>query len=66
ICIGIEENYFDQEIVNVIIDRIKAQGYTYEINYPYKGSLVPNCIYNYNVKGKVVSIMLEINKRIYL
>ena len=66
ICIGIEENYYDQEILDIIINRIKELGYTYRINYPYKGSLVPNCIFTGKTKGKVVSIMLEINKRIYL
>ncbi len=66
ICIGIEEDYYDEEVLNMIISKIKELGYTYKINYPYKGSLVPNCIYNGIIKGKVVSIMLEINKRIYL
>lgn len=66
ICIGVEENYYDEDILNIIINRIKELGYTYKINYPYKGSLVPNCIYNGIIRGKVVSIMLEINKRIYL
>jgi N-formylglutamate amidohydrolase len=66
ICIGIEENYYDKEILDLIINRIKNLGYSYKINYPYRGSLVPNCIFNGKIKGKVVSIMLEINKRIYL
>jgi len=66
ICIGIEENYYDQELLDIIINRIEKLGYTYKINYPYKGSLVPNCIFNGKIKGRVVSIMLEINKRIYL
>lgn len=70
ICIGIEEDYYDEKILNQIINKIKELGYTYKINYPYKGSLVPNCIYN-NVNNckknkKIISIMLEINKRIYL
>ena len=66
ICIGIEEKYYDKKILNLIINKIKTLGYTYKINYPYKGSLVPNCIFNNEIKGKVISIMLEINKRIYL
>ena len=66
ICIGVEEEYYDQKILDEIINKIKQLGYTYKINYPYKGSLVPNCIINKEIKGKVVSIMLEINKRIYL
>ncbi len=66
ICIGIEEDYYNEEILNMIINKIKKLGYTYKINYPYKGSLVPNCVLNNEVEGKVVSIMIEINKRIYL
>ena len=67
ICIGIEKDYYDEEILNKIINKIEELGYTYRINYPYVGSIIPNAIFN-NVKYKnrVVSIMLEINKRIYL
>ena len=67
ICIGIEKDFFDQRILNLIIKDIQKRGYTYQINYPYQGSLVPNCIYQKKTSyKKVVSIMLEINKRIYL
>ena len=61
-----EEDYNDQEILNLVISKIKELGYTYAINYPYKGSIIPNIVYNKKVKGKIISIMLEINKRIYL
>lgn len=67
ICIGIEEKFYDKEILSLILEEIQKRGYTYQINYPYKGSLVPNCIYKKAIPyKKVVSIMLEINKRIYL
>ena len=67
VCIGIEKDFFDQRILNLIIKEIQKRGYTYQINYPYLGSLVPNCIYQKKTSyKKVVSIMLEINKRIYL
>ena len=67
ICIGIEKDYYDKKIVDYVVNKIKKLGYSYKINYPYKGSLVPNCIYNKKVKyKKVVSIMLEINKKTYL
>ena len=66
ICIGIEEDYYDQEILDMIISKIKEIGYSCAVNYPYKGSIIPNIVYQNKVKGKVVSIMLEINKRIYL
>ena len=66
ICIGVEKDFYDEGILNRIINRITALGYSYQINYPYKGSLVPNTIYSGKTKGKVISIMLEVNKRIYL
>ena len=68
ICIGIEKDYFDQEILDKIILSIKNKGYSYAINFPYKGSIVPNIIYNnkHSIKTRVVSFMIEVNKRIYL
>ena len=67
ICIGIEENNYDHNILRTIINKIEELGYSYEINYPYKGSIIPNIVSNNDkYKNRVVSIMLEINKRIYL
>ena len=66
VCIGIEEEYYDEEITNIIINIIKSMSLTVNINYPYKGSLVPNYIFNNKTNKKVISIMLEINKRVYL
>lgn len=67
VCIGIEENFYDKKIVNHIISKIVEKGYSYKFNYQYKGSLVPNCIYNKTIPNKkITSIMIEVNKRIYL
>ena len=66
VCIGIEKDYYDKEIVNSLINKIKQMGLSVEINYPYSGSLVPNYVFNNKIDKKVVSIMIEINKRIYL
>ena len=66
ICIGIEEDYYDQEILDSIISKIEEAGYTYAINFPYKGSIIPNIVNKGKIKGRVISIMLEFNKRIYL
>lgn len=65
ICIGVNEEYYDERIMYQIIQQIEKRGYTYRINYPYNGALIPNCIYTKGVSGNVVSIMLGINKRIY-
>lgn len=66
ICIGIEKEYYDEKIVNKIISEIEKKGYSWKINDPYQGSIVPNIILKNKVKGRVISIMIEINKRIYL
>lgn len=67
ICIGIEKDYYDKEVLDYIINLINKKGYTYKINYPYTGSIIPNAIFNNpKYKNRVISIMLEFNKRIYL
>ena len=64
ICIGIEENYYSEELTNHFIKYFENNGYSVQINYPYKGSLVPNKYYGVK-NSKIVSIMIEINKRVY-
>ncbi len=66
ICIGVEEEYYNEKILNKITSEIEKRGYSYKINYPYSGSFVPNIIYGKKIKGNVTSIMIEVNKRIYL
>jgi len=62
ICIGFEENHIDESLVQNIQDAFK--GYNIGINEPYQGSLVPT---NYWGKDKrVKSVMIEINKKLYL
>ena len=62
ICIGY--NYGDEngELISEIERFCNAHGLTHQRNFPYSGSMtVPN------IKGKTVrSIMIEINKRVYL
>ncbi len=67
VCIGIEEDYYDQRIVDEVTGKLDLMGYNYKINFPYKGSFVPNCVLKGEFKDKkIVSIMLEVNKRVYL
>ena len=65
ICIGINESNYDQRILNWIIKKIKDKGYTYRINYPYSGSIIPNGLTKEELQN-VHSIMIEVNKRLYL
>lgn len=65
ICIGVEEDYYSEEIKNYLIEYFKRLGYSVEINYPYSGSIVPNKYYGKKNTG-IISIMIEVNKNIYL
>lgn len=65
ICIGVEDEFSSNFLVNHFTDYFVSSGYSVMINYPYKGSLIPNKYYGKSDTG-IVSIMLEINKRVYL
>lgn len=62
ICIGYEENHVYEELVAIIQEEFT--GYEIGINTPYAGSLVPTNYWGKDLRVK--SVMIEINKRIYL
>ncbi len=62
ICIGYDEFHKDEQLVKVILDLFKD--YNITINTPYAGSLVPNKFYMKD--SRVKSVMIEINKKLYL
>ena len=63
VCIGTEPDYYSEEVVESISCFCKSIGLSVAFNYPYRGSLVPNRYYGKKNTG-IVSVMLEINKRI--
>lgn len=64
ICIGIEDDYYSQELTQYFIDYFEKNGYSVKVNFPYQGSIVPNRYYGRN-NTHIVSIMIEVNKRVY-
>lgn len=64
ICIGIEENYYSKELTEHFIKYFEQNGYSVKVNYPYKGSIIPNKYYG-KKDTNIISIMIEINKRVY-
>jgi len=62
ICIGYDEEHVDMTVVETIKEFF--EDYTIAINKPYAGSFVP--VEYYKKSGNVKSVMLEINKRLYL
>ena len=66
ICVGFNDGT-DERIIRAITEMIKRNGYSVSLNYPYSGSIMPNKVRDYNLEGgKLDSIMIEVNKRIYL
>lgn len=65
ICIGVDPFYTDENLIKMTIEHFKKYGYSVEINKPYVGTIIPNKYIN-TKDTRLKSIMLEINKRIYL
>ena len=63
VCIGTEPDYYSREVVESIAGFCRGLGLSVAFNYPYRGSLVPNRYYGKKDTG-IVSVMLEINKRV--
>ena len=64
ICIGTDEFHTPKELIDCSIDYFTGLGYSVSINSPYSGSLVPMRFFRKD--KRVSSIMLEINRRLYL
>ncbi len=65
ICIGFDKCFYNKNIVNFTKSFFEKHGYSTKFNYPYSGSMIPSNYY-FNKDKSVKSIMIEINKRLYL
>lgn len=63
VCIGTEPDYYDEALTEAIIGLLHAMGLSTAMNFPYKGAIVPNRYFGMKGTG-IVSVMLEINKRV--
>lgn len=64
ICIGADEYHTPLWLVDCAVEYSRRNGYSVKANDPYAGSIVPMKYYGKN--PKVSSIMIELNKRLYL
>lgn len=62
--IGTDPFHTPKELVEVAVSFFKNKGYSLGIDWPYKGSIVP--LEYYNKDKNVQTIMLEINRALYL
>ena len=65
ICIGMNEFYSSQKLLNFTIDYFKKLGLTVSVNSPYSGAMIPDYLLSQNQEN-FYSIMLEVNRDIYL
>jgi N-formylglutamate amidohydrolase len=62
--IGIDPYHTSQKIIDASIAFFEEQGYSLGVDWPYSGTIVPMAFYQKN--SNVNSIMLEINRKLYL
>lgn len=64
ICIGYEDFHKPKELAAILSRKFKQLGYRVAINHPFTGSIVPMAYYQ--TDSRVKSIMIEVNKKLYL
>jgi N-formylglutamate amidohydrolase len=63
-CIGTDEFHTPKWLVDMAVAFLTNQGYSVKINFPYVGTIVP--LKHYQVNDDVQSIMIEINRKLYI
>ena len=63
-CIGTEDFHTPDILIDVAMKVIESAGYSVEINRPFSGSIVSS--EHYKVDKRVMSVMIEVNKKLYL
>ncbi|MBQ3641514.1 N-formylglutamate amidohydrolase [bacterium] len=64
ICIGADDFHTPNDIIEYFFNSFSELGYTVKIKYPFCGTIVPLKFYRKN--KNVTSIMLEINRALYM
>jgi N-formylglutamate deformylase len=63
-CIGTDDFHTPPELAAVAVGFLESRGYTVAVNRPFAGSMVPAKYYRQD--ASVRSIMVEVNRRLYL
>ncbi len=64
ICIGIDDFHTDKRLIQYLKSHFESKNYTVKINSPFQGTIVPLKYYGNN--KKVGSIMIELNRNLYM
>jgi N-formylglutamate deformylase len=63
-CIGSDSFHTPHELVDQLVKYLNDCGYCVSVNEPFAGTIVP--LEYYHVNPAVISVMIEVNKRLYL
>ena len=63
-CIGTDDYHTPASLVKCITDYLREMKYSVELNKPYSGTMIPLELYNKGVP--VISVMIEVNRRLYM
>ena len=66
LCIGADRDYTPPELVKCVERCAEEAGLSHMTDTPYSGTFVPNAVMKGEVQCDLISVMLEINKRVYL
>jgi len=64
ICIGTDRFHTPKDLIDLSVDYFQERGYKVKINSPYSGTIVP--IAYYGKDKRVQSMMIEVNRKLYL
>jgi len=64
VCIGTDDFHTEESLGSAFINEFRNAGFTVAVNTPFAGALVPGS--RYRIDRRVQTIMVEINRRLYL
>ena len=65
ICIGYD-SYLSEKCAEKMRNIFEKNGFSVALNYPYEGSMVPDCIFYKEFECECSSFMIEVNKSCYI
>ena len=64
ICIGTDDFHTPEKLKNFLTKKFRDFDFSVDINTPFSGSIVPNSYYN--LEKRVISIMIEVRRDLYI
>ncbi|MBR2531921.1 MAG: N-formylglutamate amidohydrolase [Lachnospiraceae bacterium] len=65
VCIGTDERYTPPALTKAVRDCFEQAGFKADLNYPYSGCFVPDTVMRGESSCDCISVMIELNRRIY-